>query len=80
MARTEFLHEIQGRGVQQRVQSAVDDAWDEREEAHDIGRFDNLHLSVREGGELVSAPDRILDGESFNRDAGHHATRGDAEL
>lgn len=77
VTRTEFLHEIQGRGVQQRVQSVVDEAWDEREEARDIGRFDNLHLSVGEDGELVSAPDRILEGQSFNREAAHHAGRRD---
>ena len=79
VTRTVFLHEIQGRGVQQKVQLVVDDAWDEREEADDIGQFDNLHLSVNgEDGSLESAPDRILEGTGFNRDAGHHAQRGDS--
>ena len=80
VTRTEFLHEIQGRGVQQRVQSVVDEAWDEREEARDIGQFDNLHLSIDKDGDLVSAPDRILEDQSFNRAAGHHATRADVDL
>ena len=35
-----------GRGVQQQVQTIVDDAWDERDAAGDLGPFDNIHLSV----------------------------------
>ena len=97
----DFLHEIQGRGVQQQVspqapplhldrsfrqptqarvelqvQSVVDEAWDEREEAKDIGQFDNMHLTVEEG-EIISSPDRILEGASFNRETGHREKRGE---
>ena len=30
---TDFLHEIQGRGVQQQVQTVIDDAWDEHNDS-----------------------------------------------
>eukprot|EP01050_Picozoa_sp_SAG11_P037804 SAG11_NODE_15095_length_589_cov_1.155102_2_plen_127_part_01 len=42
-----YLMMLQGRGVQQQVQTTIDDAWDECNAAGGLGMFDNLHLTVQ---------------------------------
>jgi hypothetical protein len=72
----DFLHEIQGRGVQQHVQTVVDNAWDSHEEAEDMGLFDNLHLRVVKN-EITSIADHVIGDDEYNRHGKHHAARGD---
>lgn len=70
----DFLHEIQGRGVQQHVQTVVDNAWDLREEAGDMGLFDNLHLEVVDSA-ITSIADRVVGDDEYNRNGQHHGVR-----
>eukprot|EP01051_Picozoa_sp_SAG22_P002049 SAG22_NODE_87_length_21437_cov_14.162480_6_plen_138_part_00 len=69
----DYLHEIQGRGVQQQVQTVVDDAWDDQSATGELGAFDNIHLSILE--EEVAEGGEEGDGNGSGGAAGKKTTR-----
>ena len=59
----------------------VDNAWDDHEQANNMGVFDNLHLFVTAEGEIDSKPETVVGDTEFNRQAPHDGKRtGDQEL